>query len=426
MQKETVVIKKLNESFIKIKHESGLLILLKPMKEFSSACAIFTTKFGSVYESLLKEEKKTVLPAGVAHYLEHKLFENKDGSVTFELFSKEKAMANAETSFKNTSYYFSSLSENFNAALKILLDFVQNPYFTDENVEKERGIIAQEIKMYEDGPEWASFFNCLCGLYEKSSVKLKIAGSVDSIAKITKEVLYSCYEMFYNPSNMALIIAGNFNEEEVLQTICGKIKNKGCCEFRPIFEKEPAEVTTNYVEKCMPVKTSMFHLGYKLVPKKSKQLLEFVISLEILCELLFGEGSTLCKFFYDEGLVFGGEVEYYVLHGENYLALILSGETNDPKKVLEKISEEIELKKRVGFEEEDFILVKKTKYKKIIKKFSTPEKIANFLSYCYVENFLEFDFLETIKKLELESLSDVLKEIETKNFTFSVVKPFEV
>ena len=417
MERETVLVENLNESYVKIKHKSGLLVFLKPMKGFSYACSVFTTRFGSVNSCFRRNKDNDffVVPDGVAHYLEHKLFENEDGSITFELFSKEKAIANAETSFKNTSYYFSSISENFVNALKILVNFVQTPYFTDENVEKERGIIAQEINMYEDSPETVCFFNCLAGMFFKSSIRLKIAGTVESIAKIDKDVLYECYNTFYSPCNMALTIAGNFNELEVLKMLDKELKTKEAVNFENVFDEEPENVRANSVEAAMPIKTSIFNLGYKLKPKKSEELFKFVVCLEILCELLFGEGSLLYNEFYENGLVVGGEVEYDVLYGENFLALILSGETEKPEMVLEKITQEIELKKQMLFDEEDFLLVKKTKYKDIVKSFSNPQRVANFLTQSYVEDFLELQQLKIIANIKLEDLIECLKGINTNN-----------
>ena len=339
------------------------------------------------------------------------------------MFSKTKAAANAQTSFKNTSYYFSSFSENFNESLKVLLEFTQTPYFTKENVEKERGIIEQEIKMYEDSPEWVCFFNCLQGMFLKSAVKEKISGSVSSIAKIDKELLYSCYNSFYCPSNMALVVAGNFNKDEVLNLIEEKFRIKNIFKIQKQKQSEPEEVKSRYVESIMPILNPIFNIGFKLRQRQGEELFKLKIGLEILTELLFKEGSKLCEEFYETKLVFGGEIEAEVLYGNDYFALILSGESYDPKKVLEYVFKEIEYRKKEGFEEEEFLSVKKTIYKNIIKSFSTPEKMANFLTESYLDDFLLLDPLDAVANFTLCDLKNTLKQLDLNKTTFSVVWP---
>ncbi len=381
MERETIKIEEFKESFVKIKHKTGLTILLKQMKDFSTAIAVFLTRFGSVDRCFKKvgENEKITVPDGVAHYLEHKLFENEDGSITFELFSKEKALANAETSFNSTSYYFSSPAKNFLEALKVLLNFVQNPYFTDENVEKERGIISQEIKMGKDTPEEVVFYKCLEGMFKNSAVKIDIGGSVNSIKKINKEILYECYNNFYNLNNMCLILVGNFNEEEALKLVDAQLKNEEAVEIERFYEEEPEEVEKKYCEVFMSVKTPLFSIGFKLTPKKGEQRLKTVIGLRILCELLLGEGSFLYNEFYEKGLVPGAEVGFNILDGEDFLTLILNGESENPKEVMNKIFEEIVKMKVKGINEKEFIFVKKFVYKEYLEEFITPEKVAYYL-----------------------------------------------
>ena len=427
MERETIKIEEFKESFVKIKHKTGLTILLKQMKDFSTAIAVFLTRFGSVDRCFKKagEKEKTTVPDGVAHYLEHKLFENEDGSVTFELFSKEKALANAETSFNSTSYYFSSPSKNFLDALKILLNFVQNPYFTDENVEKERGIISQEIKMGKDTPEEVVFYKCLEGMFKNSAVKIDIGGSVSSIKKINKEILYECYNNFYNLNNMCLILVGNFNEEEALNLVDSKLKNEEAVEVERFYEEEPEEVEKKYCEIFMPVKTPLFSIGFKLTPKKGEQRLKTVIGLRILCELLLGEGSFLYNEFYEKGLVPGAEVGFNILDGENFLTLILNGESENPKEVMSKIFKEIEKMKNKEINEKEFLLVKKMVYKEYLEEFSTPEKVADFLEELFIKKDLQSKNLKFIKEYYLKDLENCLNEINLNKTNLTVVLPLK-
>lgn len=427
MQRETINIKEFKESFVKIKHKTGLTILLKQMKEFSTATAVFATRFGSVDCCFKKkgEKKATNVPDGVAHYLEHKLFENEDGSITFELFSKEKALANAETSFNSTSYYFSSSPKTFLNALKILLNFVQKPYFTDENVEKERGIISQEIKMGKDTAEEVVFYKCLEGMFKNSAVRIDIAGSVESIKKINKEILYDCYNNFYNLSNMCLILVGNFNEEQALKLVDAELKTAEVVEIERVHEEEPKEVKQKYCETFMPVKMPLFSIGFKLTPKKGEELLKIIIGLRFLCEILLGEGSFLYNEFYENGLVPGAELDYNILDGENFLTLILNGESEKPNEVMNKIFKEIENLKTKGIKEEEFLLVKKLVYKEYLEDFSTPEKVAYFLEELFIRKDLQKTSLSFVASYTIKDLEKCLNEVSLNQTNLTVVLPLK-
>jgi predicted Zn-dependent peptidase len=203
-----------------IRHSTGLDIYIMQMPDFHSAYALFGTRYGSVNTMFrLDGEKDFVqVPEGIAHFLEHKLFENEDTGA-FEQYAKTGAIANAYTSFDRTAYLF-MCSENFNPSLEILLNFVQNPYFTQETVDKEQGIIAQEIRMNQDDPNWKLFFNSLKSMYHHHPVRIDIAGTVESIQKIDADLLYRCYHTFYNLHNMTLCIAGNVKTEEILEKVC--------------------------------------------------------------------------------------------------------------------------------------------------------------------------------------------------------------
>ena len=249
MKTKKISYEAIGEEYFFTKHPSGLDIYIYPKKGYSSKYAILGTNFGSVNNTfkLKNEENFTVVPDGIAHYLEHKLFASENGDA-FELFAKTGASANAYTSFEKTAYLF-SCTDNFNQSLEILLDFVQAPYFTEENVEKVRGIIAQEMKMYQDSPEWKVYINLLGALYHNHPVKIDIAGSVESIAKITPEILYDCYKAFYNLHNMALCIVGDLDPDEVLAVIDKKIQYSPPIEIDRYFPQEPKTVCKKFVSE---------------------------------------------------------------------------------------------------------------------------------------------------------------------------------
>ena len=205
------------DEYTHIRHKSGLNILVYEMDGFSTTQAMFGTKYGSINTQFktASDNNYCTVPEGIAHFLEHKLFENEDCDV-FDLYAKTGANANAYTSFDKTCYFF-SCSDHFQESLEILLSFVQSPYFTPESVAKEQGIIGQEIRMCDDDPGWRVLFNMLCGLYQKHPVRIDIAGTIDSIAQITDELLYRCYRTFYNLHNMVLAVAGNCKVDEVLE-----------------------------------------------------------------------------------------------------------------------------------------------------------------------------------------------------------------
>ena len=215
MSLQTITGKRVGDTYYKLEHPSGLTVFIYPKENSNSTYAVFGTKYGSVDNQFRRSDEDTVhtVPEGIAHFLEHKLFESEDGDA-FARYAKTGASANAYTSFDMTCYLF-SCTENVEASLEILLDFVQSPYFTEQTVQKEQGIIGQEIRMYDDDPQWRVMFNLLGALYHTHPVKIDIAGTVESISHITPELLYQCYHTFYDLHNMALCVAGNIDKETV-------------------------------------------------------------------------------------------------------------------------------------------------------------------------------------------------------------------
>lgn len=231
----------LDDSYYRIDHPSGLTILVMPKAGYSSAYALFGTKYGSIDTRFKRSDEAdfTEVPEGIAHFLEHKLFESEDLDA-FARYAKTGASANAYTSFERTCYLF-SCAGNFKASLEILLDFVQSPYFTEQTVQKEQGIIGQEIRMYQDEPNWQVMFNCLRALYKVHPVRIDIAGTIDSISHITADLLYRCYRTFYNLHNMALAVAGNVTVNEVLEVADRLLKPADALSIERNFPDEPAK-----------------------------------------------------------------------------------------------------------------------------------------------------------------------------------------
>ncbi len=271
---DKITFEQLQEVLYHEKLENGLNVYILPKKGFNKTYATFTTNYGSVDNQFVPLEKNDLVkvPDGIAHFLEHKLFEKEDGDV-FQDFSKQGASANAFTSFTRTAYLFSSTS-NVELNLETLIDFVQSPYFSEKTVEKEKGIIGQEITMYDDNPDWRLYFGVIENMYKNHPVRIDIAGTIDSIAKITKDMLYECYETFYHPSNMVLFVVGPIDPEKIMEQIHtnqAKKDYKNQPEIKRHFENEPVQVNEKKKVLEMNVQSSKCMVGVKALKSFPKR-----------------------------------------------------------------------------------------------------------------------------------------------------------
>ena len=240
---------KVKEKIAIEKLENGLTVIIVPKHETKKKYMIWGTNYGSIDSSFIVpgEKEITTVPKGVAHFLEHKLFEQENGTNSLDVLTAIGVNANAYTTNDYTAYLF-ECTDNFYEAMDELMDYVQNPYFTDENVEKEKGIIGQEISMYDDYPEWKVYLNTLSAMYHKNPVKLDIAGSIETISYIDKEILYKCYNTFYHPSNMVMVIAGDFKPEDIIEEVKKRIKKvKQISEIKRIYEKEEDSIVKSNI-----------------------------------------------------------------------------------------------------------------------------------------------------------------------------------
>ncbi len=412
----------LNEKYYDIDHPSGLKILVMPKENYASSYAIFATKYGSIDTMIqLQDGSFKEIPEGTAHFLEHKLFESEDLDA-FERFAKTGASANAYTSFDRTGYLF-SCSANFKKNLEILLDFVQNPYFTQATVEKEQGIIGQEIDMYKDVPDWEVMFNCLRTMYHNLPVRIDIAGTQESIAQITAETLYGCYDNFYNLHNMVLAVAGNVCVDEVIEAADKVLKPvEGKMAQRKIID-EPKEVVDNYVEEKLSVATPQFMFGFKENWDAPERTTKEEISMEILLDMLSGQSSELYKRLFDGKLInnsFG--FEYFT--GFGYSCVLFAGESNDPKKVAEEIVKEINRFRETGFDEITFERTKKKLYGRMIMGMNDVDGIANNMAVSYFAGEDIFADFEIYKTITLEDVTELFgKTLDEDYSVLSVIKP---
>ncbi len=411
----------LNESYYEIDHSSGLKIFVMEKPDYSGAFAMFGTKYGSVDTCfrIKGEESYVSVPEGIAHFLEHKLFESEELDA-FERFAKTGASANAFTSFDRTCYLF-RCADNFEKNLEILLDFVKAPYFTEETVQKEQGIIGQEIRMYQDDPDWQVLFNLLRGLYHNNPVRIDIAGTIESIAQINAELLYSCYNTFYNLSNMTLAVAGNVKKDLVLAIADRVLKPEAPVRFEQIIPDEPQEVKEKYIEESLGVDMPKFALGFKEICQSPVRTAKETVLCNLALDIIAGKVSPLYSEMLSEGIInssFGKE--YFI--GRGFSAKMFVGESNDPHKVQKKIIAEIERLQKEGISEEDFEVSLKRLYGAEVNSFNDVDDLANSLVDCYFNGYGIFDTLELYKTITKEDIEKTICSFDTNNCCLSVIK----
>lgn len=414
---------RLDEKYYSITHPSGLEILVFPKSGYRSAYAVFGTRYGSIDTCFRRagESEFIKVPEGIAHFLEHKLFESEDLDA-FERYAQTGASANAFTSFDRTCYLFSSTG-NFKESLEILLDFVQSPYFTPETVQKEQGIIGQEIRMYEDEPNWEVLFGLLRAMYHNNPVRIDIAGTVDSIAQIDDKLLYSCYNTFYNLHNMVLCVSGNVTPEEVLEVADRLLKPAEKIEIERQFPDEPKEVVSHSVSKKLSVAAPVFAIGFKELCEKPERTLKEKIETAILLEILAGNTSNLYKDLFEQGLIntsFGSE--YF--NGFGYAAVIFSGESKEPEKVLEGLKKGIYRLREHGIDPNDFERARKLLYGRMVMSYNDIEAIADNMVGAHFDGNSLFDSIAIYENAALADITKRLSEqLDCSNVAISVILP---
>ncbi|NLX93652.1 MAG: insulinase family protein [Clostridiales bacterium] len=412
----------LNESYHEIIHASGLTILVMPKVGYSSAYAVFAAKYGSIDTRIaLADGGFADIPEGTAHFLEHKLFESEELDA-FERFAKTGASANAYTSFDRTGYLF-SCTENFKESLGILLDFVQKPYFTQETVEKEQGIIGQEIKMYKDVAEWEVLFNLLRALYHVSPVRIDIAGTEESIAQISAEMLYSCYNSFYNLNNMVLAVSGNATVQDVLEVADRLLKPQDGVMAKREFVLEPPEPATAYIEEKLSVNAPQFMLGYKEHISTPERTTEERLSTGILLDIIAGKSSPLYKRLLEAELI-NTSFSFEYFEGFGYACPMFGGESKNPEAVATEIKNEIRKLKVDKVDEKSFERTRRKLYGRMIMMYNDVDGLANELAATFFTGNGLFDDLEGCKAITLDTINNRLDEIlDEAGAALSVILP---
>lgn len=416
----------LGESYTLKHHACGVDIYVFP-KKMTTSYALFATNFGAV-DDALDEKGEDRLPDGIAHFLEHKLFAAPDGSDAFERFSEYGADANAYTSHTRTVYLFST-TDRFADSLGELIDFVTHPYFTDENVAKEQGIIAEEIRMCRDNPYDTCYYNMLEGLYHNHPVKVDICGSLSSIATITPAVLYRAYETFYHPANMVLIVCGDVTPEEVFRLADKHLPSKSTPKPVPRHSvAEPALVHHARVTGRGQVAKPLFMIGVKDtdIPSDATARLYKDAAMAVLGEMLFSESGELYDALFSEGLISPGLSADYALT-RDFAFYQIAGEADDPDTVFSRVMAHIALCCERGLSREDFERARRVEYAEYIKSFDSTEEIANTLLSFAAEGADIFSYAEVLNSLKFEDVERFLREVfDTSHVTLSVIYPKEM
>lgn len=388
---------------------NGLTVYLLPKNDYHKTYGLFSTNYGSIDNEFIPygEKEKVKVPDGIAHFLEHKLFEKEDGDV-FQLFGKQGASANAFTSFTKTSYLFST-TDQVEKNLTTLIDFVQAPYFTEETVNKEKGIIGQEIQMYEDDPNWRMFFGILNNLYPTHPLHIDIAGTVESIDKITAQDLYTCYRTFYQPSNMVLFVVGKMEPEKLMKLIRENQEAKNFPPKQEIVRYFPENTKAIIKQSALEaaITRDKFVLGIKgldTLPQEGTELLRYKTAINLLFQMILGNTSRNYLAMYNQGIIddsFGFE---FSLDREFHFA-DFSGDTDEPEKAAEKVKEII-----LGFADDPEVsetnldLLKKKMLGQYFQSLNSIEYIANQFTQSLFGDRTLFDLPEIIDSIQMKDV----------------------
>ncbi|PTF43438.1 peptidase M16 [Staphylococcus cohnii] len=403
--------KQIDENVFEAELNNGLKLFVIPKTGFQKTFVTYTTQFGSLDRKFKPHgsEDFVTVPDGVAHFLEHKLFENEEEDL-FTAFAEDNAQVNAFTSFDRTSYLFSE-TDNIESNIKRLLTMVETPYFTEASVDKEKGIIAEEIKMYQEQPGYKLMFNTLRAMYESHPIRVDIAGSVESIYEITKEDLYLCYETFYHPSNMVLFVVGDVDVDHIYNVVADHENQRDKTNQPRIVRdslKEQDSVKEKVVTEKMKLQSPRIMLGFKNMPLTDvpdRLLVKKDLEMTLFFELLFGEETDFYQTLLNEELIDETFGYQFVLEPTYSFSMITSA-TQQPDKLKKLLLDELEAKQGNLTDTEAFNLLKKQFIGEFISGLNSPEYIANQYTKLYFEGVSLFDLLDIVESITLESVNE--------------------
>lgn len=414
----------IGEEYEKTVHPSGLTVYFMKKQEKAKKAAMIAAKFGSInYTFTAPDGRQVTVPNGTAHFLEHKLFEGEKGNA-FDFYAKTGAKANAYTSNDKTAYYF-VCSDRFEENLEVLLSFVTHPYLTKENVEKEKGIIAQEIKMYEDEPGWQGYFSMVQGLYQNHPIRRDIAGTVEDIYSLTPEILMDCYNTFYHPENLVLSVVGDVNKETVFAAIDRYFPATAKLAVGGMAIEEPDPVGERYVEKSMLVSRPIFHIGFKDndTDVSGVALSQKEMEVDILLEYLFGKSSPFYKELYEAGVI-NSEFDCWYDLSDYFSFCVINGESDEPKTVEQCAFKHIAQLKEQGVDEQRFKEIRNGLYGALVMETDHAYSMANRMVGNYLNGAETFDAIEALQRITPKDLQErAAKMFAEDRSCLSVINP---
>ncbi|WP_414052673.1 EF-P 5-aminopentanol modification-associated protein YfmH [Macrococcus animalis] len=405
--------KAIDETLFETVLENGMKLFVTPKKGFQKSYVTMTTKYGSIHNDFVTSDGKTVhMPKGIAHFLEHKMFEKEEGDM-FNAFSKYGSSANAFTSYDRTSYLFTTV-ESLKENIKLLVDMLQNPYFTKESVEKEVGIIAEEIKMYQDQPNYRLYYQTLKAMYHTHPVRIDIAGTVESISEITDETLHECYNTFYHPKNMVMFVVGNVEPQEMTTYINSIIKSYD--EFKPVevlpFD-EPSSLAIPAIISEDNVQMDKLMLGIKTDNFKSADnLILTELKMLFALDLLFGEQTDFYQSLMKDQLIddsfgFNFTIEPTFSH------MFIAGASHDIERLKHLLISQLYNFDALN-DHKSFDLITRQTIGEYVSSMNSPEYIANQFTRYYFNDVILFDLLPLLEQLTLEDCIATYKETMNK------------
>ncbi len=414
---------RLGEKVSRARLDSGLEIIVVQKPYHARSYAFFAARYGGMDMRFRLNGQWLDTPAGVAHYLEHKLFDKEKGSVT-QIFARNGASDNAFTSSAVTAYYFTA-TEKFYENLRTLLRFVSEPYFTQEGVDKERGIIAQEIRETEDDPDWQVYAGMMECLYKDSPARVPVAGSVESIGRITPQVLYDCHRAFYTPSNMVLVCVGNVEAERIAEEAEAILPQEGGSAVERDYGQEESPIPNRAeTELTMEVSMPMFLTGFKCIPAgRGEAMLRESIIGDLACDALFGESSPLYTRLYEEGAVngsLGGNFD--MLPGASYI--YVGGDARDPRRVSEEIVRQAGRLGGEGIDGDFFRQLRRAAYGGMLRSLNSFENIAISMAEGYFQGFDYYRFPEIFDSVTKEDVEAFLRlNVTEERSAISLIHP---
>ena len=424
--KEIFTCSSIGEKYEKVIHSSGLTVYFMKKQEKAKKAAMIAAKFGSInYKFTSPDGREVIVPNGTAHFLEHKLFEGKEGNA-FDFYAKTGAKANAYTSNDKTAYYF-ECSDHFEENLSVLLSFVTHPYLTEENVEKEKGIIAQEIRMYEDEPGWQGYFSMVQGLYQNHPIRRDIAGTVEDIYSLTPEILMDCYNTFYHPSNLVMSVVGDVDRGAVFNMIDRYFPANSSISVGEMEIEEPAEAGDRYLEKEMLVSRPIFHLGFKdnETDAEGYALAKKEMEVDILLEYLFGKSSPFYKELYENGVI-NSEFDCWYDLSDYFSFCVISGESDSPETVKQAAFDHISRLKEEGIDRERFCEIRNGIYGSLVLETDHAYSMANRMVGNFLNKTETFYAIEVLQQINEEDLLNRAEKmfIDTQS-CLAVIKPIK-